>query len=303
MKERTFGHAKIILFGEHAVVYGHPAVAAALDRGVWASAKRIGEEHRFARCQPFDLNIQPFDGSDWGNALGTLVDAIPGLPDGFELDVEFDIAPGIGLGSSAAFCVSVTRALLQLSSVEADHASVLEIANRGEAVFHHKPSGIDTTVAFLGGTMQYQTDSAPRPLSLNKPLTFIVVEVEASPPTYEMVERVAQLRNTHPKRVDSILARIDYVTHEGASALRSEDEAQVGFYLNENHRALQELNVCTDQIDELQRIALEQGAIGAKLTGAGGGGCLVVFAPALETDLSESLQRAGAKHTFIVTID
>lgn len=303
MNDRTFGHAKIILFGEHSVVFGHPAVAAALDHGVWVAANPASPDVRCARFRPFELKAKPGDGSDWGNALGTLIDAIAGLPDGFELDVEFDIAPGIGLGSSAAFCVSVTRALLQLTSVKADQNLILEIAKRGEAVFHHNPSGIDTTVALLGGTMHYQRGSSPRPLALRKPLTFVVAEIEPSPATSEMVDRVARLRSAHPKRVNSVLARIAQITRHGTSALERGDEAQVGHFLNENHCALQKLNISTDRVDTLRKVALEQGAVGAKLTGAGGGGCLIVLAPTLESSLSEALQQAGAKSTFVVTIN
>jgi mevalonate kinase len=254
---------KVILSGEHSVVYGHPCVAAALSRGTTVRLRERAGPTRAERVPLSDPRLQ--------DAL-TLV-----LPqDGLAVEIESDLPVGRGLGSSAALAVALVRAS---AAWKGETLSFEETHQRGfviERVFHGNPSGVDHAVAALGGAVQYRMlETGPQisPLSIPR-LSLVVLDSGATGNTKDLVASVAAKR----PRVDGILDRMGDLTASVAAHLEAgADAATVGPLLTENHSLLRSLGVSTPALDQLVSLALQSGAHGAKLAGAGGGGVVIAL--------------------------
>lgn len=265
------GHGKLILCGEHAVVYGHPALAMAVDR------------RTTVRLTPRPGPLE---------ARGDIVDdrLIPALrtvlpPEGWLVDIGTDLPVGRGMGSSAALAVALIRA----ESASRGHApSVDEVFERAfavERVFHGNPSGLDHAVSARGGLLRYRRGPPPsfEPLPLPS-WRLVVLDSGVAGDTKQLVAGVASRRPT----VDADLDRIGELVLEATAAL--DDPQALGPLLTENHGLLRRIGVSTPQLDDLVALALKAGALGAKLAGAGGGGVVL----ALVEDPEPVLRAAAA---------
>lgn len=262
---------KLILCGEHAVVEGHAAIAAALPRMTTVTLTE--------RPGPSTLSSDLCDARLWP-ALLTVVPS-----DGVEVTIRSELPVGCGLGSSAALAIATLRAI---AAREGRAATFAELHERGfliERAFHGNPSGVDHAVSAIGGLVRYlRTPAGPEitPLALAAPLTLVVVNTGT--PTFttaEMVERVRQ-RGSHRE-----FAAIGAIVEELTQALTTRGSpAQIGSLLSENHAILRAIGVSTPALDHACEALLAGGALGAKLAGAGGGGvafglCMPESAPAV----------------------
>jgi mevalonate kinase len=267
---------KVILAGEHAVVYGVPAVAVAIDRGAAAHARPLAAGPSRLRVATWRAEVTEDDGSDLGRAFRSLLASVRAGRELSAVDVEAttELPAGGGLGCSAALGVAIARAVT-------GEGDVREHAMAWERIFHGNPSGVDAAVAALGGAVQFVREgghSSIEPLAPSTPLVFAVGHSGAASRTRAMVESVARQRAEQPGAVGATFERIREVVANVRLAMETGDHVALGALLDDNQRLLAGLSLSTPAIDALCASAREAGALGAKLTGAGGGGCVVALA-------------------------
>ncbi len=281
-------HGKVILLGEHAVVYGAPALAAGIDRGARATATPLpAGEASHLRIGDVTLT-RGAPGDDRALAFAALLDEGSPLPP-LAVSASSDLPPGAGLGSSAALGVAIARAAIAASgrSVDAPHdadnepphdADAIARATAWERVFHGNPSGIDTTAAAIGGCFRFTRAEGARPLTPARDLVLCVGLTGVVTSTREMVEGLARLRARKPDMVDRAVDGIASLVGNAALAIEAGDLSAVGKLMDLNQMILAGLMLSTETIEHLCSLARAAGALGAKLTGKGGGGSVIALA-------------------------
>ena len=287
---------KCILFGEHAVVYGQPAVAVAIDGRVRVSIEK-SDTGWLIDGMRFDKGKHPHMDA----MLKKMWTDSGGQP--LSISVESELFGAAGLGSSAAICSAVAAGLLNMRGTSADQlplAGIATTAHLAEAEAQGgRASPIDTSTATLGGailvsdkkestadwmyTRDLRIDGVRRtwevhritlPESLSE--ASLVIGFSGRPgPTAQMVAKVANLLAAEPERMEDI-ERIGNVTRAGVTALSLGNLQAVGIAMNECHRLLQGIGVSDADLDRMVEAALPT-SLGAKLTGAGGGGCMIAL--------------------------
>ncbi len=301
MSQSWSAHApgKLILAGEHAVVYGHLAVAAAVSLQTTVTLR--------ARPGPSGLardTAPAFLGDP--RLAGAVATVLP--PDGLEVHVVSDLPVGCGMGSSAALAVALVRAIAAREGRVLDEAACFDQAFPIERAFHGTPSGIDHAVSANGGVVAYRRapDAAAVPqmtsLRVPAPLTLVVVDTGTPGDTAAMVRAVRHRRDTNPHAA-AALDEIGSIAEGVAEALPGGNLRALGSLLDANHAVLQRIGVSTPRLDVACAILRSNGALGAKLAGAGGGG--VCFGLADGAAMAARLQEAVAPlgmHAFVVRI-
>ncbi|MFT4885538.1 MAG: mevalonate kinase [Natronomonas sp.] len=288
---------KVYLFGEHAVVYGEPAVPCAIERRARVTVEERDDDR--VRVDADELTLDGFTvmwgGEDGGrpdvnvptplveaamgyidNALEQARDAADAPDAGFNITVESDIPLGAGLGSSAAVVVAGIDAATRELGVELDP---IEIADRAYQVEHEVQDGqasrADTFCSAMGGVVRVQGDDC-RVIEGVPNLPFVVGYDGGSGDTGELVAGVRELKETYGFAEDTVEA-IGDVVRNGEGVLREDDLEELGRLMDFNHGLLSALGVSGRKLDSMVWTAREAGALGAKLTGAGGGGCIVAL--------------------------
>lgn len=260
---RARAPGKLILAGEHAVVYGHPALAIAVDRGTTVTLRRRPGPTALGRSVVRDTRVLP--------GLLTVLPA-----EGLEIDIESDLPVGRGMGSSAALAVAVVRAHAALEAEPLDFATTHARAFGPERHFHGDPSGVDHAVSALGGGVRYvKAADGPRITPLPLPdLRLVVVDSGSAGDTGALVTGV---RSRRPG-IDPALDRIGALVEELDAGLRAGmAHPELGALLDENHSLLREIGVSTPTLDAIVGACRAAGAHGAKLAGAGGGGVVIAL--------------------------
>lgn len=272
------GYGKIILLGEHAVVYGYPALAAALDRGVTVAPvpTPAGGPLRLD-LRAWDVRVTADDDHPVARSLAAIADALAAGRPPLSLIADAQIPPGAGLGSSAALAVAVARALLTSLKRPIDIATLTRAAGASEALVHGRPSGVDVALAIAGGVGVFRRATGLAALASVPALRVLVGPSGAPRSTAAMVERVAEA--TASQVDDARLRELGALTDAGTVALLAGDLPALGGAMNRAHAVLADLGVSTPQLEALCDAARAAGAYGAKLTGAGGGGAVIAIAP------------------------
>jgi mevalonate kinase len=297
------GLGKIILLGEHSVVYGFPALAAALDRGVSIDAVPTPAGGPLRVDVPsWGLKLTADDEHSFARGLCAIADAIDlGRPP-LSLIGDAQIPPGAGLGASAAFAVAISRALLTHMKRPVDTAAVTAAANASEQVLHGKASGVDVALAVQGGIGVFRKSTGLRKIRLSDsgPLRVLVGPSGAPRSTAAMVDRVAQATsgNADDKRLRELGALCD----TGTASLIARNYEALGTDMNRAHELLGELGVSTPLLDALCDVARKLGAYGAKLTGAGGGGSVIAISPRDKEAEILAAWKTASVHGFVATL-
>jgi mevalonate kinase len=289
-----FGHGKLILLGEHAVVFGQPALAAGIPVGVRARATR-GEGR--IQIPSWNVDARAGDGTPVGTALERLLGRL-GVG-GLDFALEADIPPRAGLGSSAAMAVAIARAAASHPEVGTGNggsggssADVLAAVHEAEAVFHGAPSGIDAAAAAYGGVGLFRKDEGWRRAPLHQRIKVCVGLTGKGRDTRAQVEAVGRLAARTPV-ARRLIESLGEVTVAGVTALEMGDIDGLGRLFDIAHGLLAGLRVSSPELDAMVHAARAAGAIGAKLTGAGGGGAVIALAPSHTDDVIARWQALG----------
>lgn len=286
---RAFG--KVILLGEHAVVYGVPALALGLDRGARAEASP-------AECASIHIGehrAEAGDGSELGRALVALLDTLGAPP--LAVRVELELPPGAGLGASAALGVATARAALDCLGVApepGDYAARVSVAaDAWERVYHGNPSGIDTAAASAPGCLLYTRAEGAERVHVGRAVPLVIALAGPPASTRSMVESVARLRDRRPQIVNKAFEGIHALVANARLCIEVGDLPGLGKLMDLNQMLLSGLMVSTEGIENACEIARSAGALGAKLTGAGGGGAVVALADIDPDPVIEAWRAAG----------
>jgi mevalonate kinase len=286
--------AKVILLGEHAVVYGSRALVAGLDHGAEAELRAASVAELVLGAEQHRLESPPSpEDSLPARAFRALLEALSAPP--VAAEARLSIPAGAGLGASAAVGVALARAVSRLlAALGLPQPPIAGAALAWENVFHGNASGVDTAAAEHGGCLSFRRGEAPRPLLPGRPLELIVALVEPGASTRHMVAGVAERRARAPASVDAILDRIATLVPDAERQIELGNQVELGHLMVRNHELLVQLGVSTPRLDRAVHAALGSGALGAKLTGAGGGGCVVALvAPEQQARVLECWRREG----------
>jgi mevalonate kinase len=276
MKASAAAHGKVILLGEHAVVYGAPALAAGIDRGARATATTLppGEASRL-QLGADSIPADAASSDDRARAFAALL--AEGRPATSVLvEATSELPAGGGLGSSAAIGVAAGRAVAALFDPEIEGEAAAR-AVAWERIFHGNPSGIDTAAAAIGGCFRFTREHGAHPIPVARPLVLCIGWSGSSSSTRTMVEGVARLRARKPTMVDKSIAGIAALVENAALAVEAGDLLGLGRLFDLNQMLLAGLLLSTDTIEDMCATARAAGALGAKLTGAGGGGSVIAL--------------------------
>lgn len=286
-------HGKVILLGEHSVVHGRPCLAAAIAPGVDAVARASTDAELTLHVSPWDCLFTAGDGSDLGRALSVLGEALDAHS--LRVDAVMHLPGRGGLGSSAALGVACARAVAEAQGRNLGDAALLDAALRWEKVFHGNPSGVDHTLAALGGVGVYTKSEGLRRMKLRAPLRLCVGDTGERGSTKEMVSLVAAALARRPEATEKTFDAIAALVRNASLALESGDRRALGDLMNLNQLLLASLMVSTERIESLCRAARDAGALGAKLTGAGGGGCVIALAGDVEGAVLDAWRALGVQ--------
>jgi mevalonate kinase len=281
--------AKAILLGEHAVVHGVPAIAVGLEQGARAEATPAPR----ALLKLGDREVAATESSETARGFAALLAVLGGEP--ARVEVTLEVPAGVGLGASAAIGVAIARAVLELHARPLDLDLVVQAALAWERVFHGNPSGVDVHAAAHGGCLRFVRGEGARVIPVGRPLPLALAVAGPAASTRVMVEGVARLREKKPEMVGKAFEGIRSLVENAAQCIASGDHAGLGKLMDLNQMILSGLFVSTEEIETACRLARDAGALGAKLTGAGGGGCVVALtagdpAPVLKAWRSAGLQ-------------
>jgi len=302
------GYGKIILLGEHAVVYGHHAIAAPIGLSVRAEVTR-GSSASEPVISDWDVDgsVREPIREDISHRVATLITERLGVPAaGMRVDVFSDLPRASGLGASAAFAVAVIRAVARSFDIRISDAMVSSLAFECEQIVHGTPSGIDNTVATFGRPILFRKtdDGGPeiRDIVTPIPIPIIIGLSGVSALTSHTVGLVRSAWQRNPQRYDQIFAQIDGLVLAGVDALRRGDIADLGELMNINQGLLNALQVSSPELEELVAIARRAGAFGAKLTGGGGGGAMIAVAEPGGTEPIIAAMRGAGYTTYLTEI-
>ncbi|MEB3196798.1 MAG: mevalonate kinase [Candidatus Sericytochromatia bacterium] len=293
----TLGRAcgKLILVGEHAVVHGHPALALPFHQ-VEVVAEAIPVPG------PVQVTSERYDANLAGlrrTAEATLV-ACGRAPRGFSLHIRSTIPMGAGLGSSAATAVALVRALARACEHELPDAITTGLVNLAEREAHGQPSGLDAATILLERPIRFRREHEPVPIALGTRAHLVVADTGRQRDTRAAVAAVTDMLRHEPARAQACLAALGGLSSDAEAALAGGEVVALGQVLDRAHDLLSALGVSDLALDTWVGLARRAGALGAKLTGAGRGGCVLALAgdARMAGAIAAAWQEAGAAAVY-----
>ena len=301
MSGEGIGFGKAILFNEHFVEYGIPAIVSAIAKYTRAKVEPIGKtgwtiiDNRKATPRYKEDKID--QQKDSINRIIKKMD-LDLSKNGIGITLEGNLYVASGIGASAASCVAITRALSKHFQLEYSNDEINDIAYEGEKGYHGTPSGIDNTASTYGGLIWFEKgeENIMDKINLQNPIEIVFGDTGKVANTSAAVAGVKERREKYPQKYAEIFDRAENIAYLARDALQDEDLRELGKLMNENHKLLQQIEVSTRELDFLVKLARDQGAYGAKLTGGGLGGNIIALTPS--KDIQERVANAFEKEGF-----
>jgi hydroxymethylglutaryl-CoA reductase len=310
--ERSSACGKVILLGEHAVVYGRPALALPIPLAVEAVAMKGGDGINLVIPRwGLEQKVRASNAQGLSGILYQVLEQLELATESMTIEVIPHVPRAMGLGGSSALAVAIIRALDHSFALKLGNARINELAYECEKAAHGTPSGIDNTIATYGTPLIYRragVDSSDpmgsarfEELKLAEPVPLVIGITGRESLTANTVARVRKAWETHQARYDGIFDQIAALTQAGVDALRDAHFRELGELMNLCQGYLNALQLSTPELEELVHIARANGALGAKLTGGGGGGSMIALCPDAQDQVANAMEAAGY-HTLKVTV-
>lgn len=301
---RAFG--KLILFGEHFVVYKVPALVGAVAAYTDCECERLptpGLKVIDNRPAVPDYKVTKAEEADAALRLVFKHFGIDLEREGFKVTFGGDLCCASGIGASAAQVVSLARALSQTLKRPMSENEINAAGYEGEKGYHGTPSGIDNTAATFGGILRFQrTDGEPifEKKKILTPMKLVFASTGITSSTTTVVGDVRAKKENDPVWFEGLLQKYIALVEKAERALEEADVAEVGTLMNENHVLCQELTVSCPELDKLVDAARLAGAVGAKMSGTGRGGLMLALTPTSEIQdaVATALKDAGAPQVW-----
>ena len=318
--------AKVILFGEHFVVYGSPAILAAINKRISVDARAIIHDENkivirsdIGVAGEYNNNSGEFNALKGGSKAKLVLDPLYSAIRqvllmrnkknnnvGIEVSISSRVPPSIGLGSSAASCVATVAAVDSLFQENPSRQKVCELAMESERLIHKRTSGADCYVSTFGGLMQYygKSKSFKNIETKGQSLCLVVANTGVNHSTSDLVTGVKKFRDRNRILFKTLLEYASEICLQACTAIESGKCDKIGELMNENQIILQQLGISHDKVRDIIDICSKAGAIGAKITGAGGGGAVIALAASKQESIKivSRIKEAGYQ-SFEVEID
>lgn len=296
-------HSKIILMGEHAVVYDYPAIAIpfpAANTTVRISPNCHGQSYIQSRFYTGPLDAAPDIIDNLRTAIQVARSSLKFPQQAIDIIIESTIPAGRGMGSSAAVSVALVRALSNLYGYRIKDYQLQFIVNQAEVIAHESTSGLDTLITSTTRPVIYKKSISPVPFNINLPAYLVVADSNQPGQTKEAVGKVRQLREAKPGITKIAMDAIGDMVKQATLAIEAQDIEELGRLMTYNHYYLNQLSVSNSQLDQIVNAAWLAGALGAKLTGGGLGGCVIALARDKETadQIESAMLEAGAVQSW-----
>jgi mevalonate kinase len=292
---------KIILFGEHAVVYGKPAIAAPVN-SLTTNVKLKETDDEISKIIVPDKSLTPEE----RNRLEELVELMKkelDIKDNFHITIDSSIPISSGMGSSASLCVSIAKSLFlhKNNSVDVDELSKLALI--GEKIFHGNPSGIDTNVVSYNQTLFFQKKKKNEFIKIKKPLNILIADSGIKGSTKRAVSLVKKKYEENKIIYSKIFDDMEKISIVSKKAIEEGDIEKLGRMMTLNHALLKMIGVTNEKLDYMFSSAIDYGAYGAKISGAGMGGNIIALVKEEDIEnITEALRENGAVHVYHTVI-
>lgn len=314
---KTSAPGKIILFGEHAVVYKRPALAVPVNQvqvdvevcdsdkpGVWIDAPMVdlrGELSTLPSDHPIGSVILKVFSPPF--ASPHFIEEKMEGPRGVEIRIQSTIPVAAGLGSGAAVSVALVRALSSFLNQSLSNEQVNQLVFEIEKLHHGMPSGIDNTVITYNMPVYYIKEKPIETFKCGKPFTIVIGDTGIPAPTKQSVGDVRRLWLRDQNRYESIFDEVAQISTMARHLIETGRPELLGELMDHNHKFLQQMTVSSPELDVLVAAARKAGALGAKLSGGGRGGNMIALVDQASAEsVAAALLSAGAKRTIITEV-
>ena len=306
MKSKASAPGKVILFGEHFVVYGVKAILCAINKRVTVTAEKIKEEKISIKSNIGDLELElnkPI--SKINSPLKPFYylanKMIQNQSTGIEIKIESDIPLGAGLGSSSACCVAGAAAISKLFS-EKTKEEILELAIEAERTIFENTSGADCTVCTYGGIIEYEKEKGFIKIKSEPNFHLIIANSNIKHSTESIVSKVKQFKNEDTERFSKLCNDESKLIEDVLQLLKENNIQKLGQKVVQNQKYLETIGISNEKLKDMIKIGQES-SFGTKITGAGDGGC--VFSLTDESNLENTINGFKKKNydCFSVKID